>query len=171
MVLDRASPPIRTRAPGNATPTAGPYPGPEATPLRWPPRLRGSGPSALRPPTITLRPSYTPSIAGTPRPPGRPPAAPGAGRTTPAARRRCRRGHCHSPWRGAMQTWQQRTALRSSFLRRSRWTSRPGKPRRGPRGRQRSYAGFVVLALVSPVAMGYVYLLRRQSRARSPDSP
>jgi hypothetical protein len=152
------------------TPPVRPSPGPvEPTAIPAPSLAPSPGPSgqALTP-TITLRPTYTPATVGT--------ASPGAG--TPAATLAV----AGTPADGTGSTSQatataeltppvtataDRVAiLISTAVAQDKEAARSGTESGQPQ--QRSYGGFVALALLLMLSVCYLYLLRRQRRAGLP---
>ncbi|MHB1317316.1 MAG: hypothetical protein ACYCYF_01715 [Anaerolineae bacterium] len=180
VVLDPGKPFDPYPGPGEPTQTAVPYPGPEeptATVASATPQV---GASATAPrATITLRPTYTLSVAGTPRPLSGTPAAPSGPVTGPTPTSPSPAVPLEGPLSTAAAAGEPSqtsspTADRVAILI-STAVARDKQAGEGVTGalevRRRSYAGFAVLALCLLCLVGYVYLLRRQRRMRPPGTP
>lgn len=181
VVLDPGQPFDPYPGPEETPPLDEPYPGPEnptALPAASATPIPGASATAPRG-TITLRPTYTPFVAGTLTPlSGTPVAIPG----TPSE-------FVPTPSRAILQLEGTLTAemapeepsltssptadrvaiLVSTAVARDKLAAESATGDTG--APQRSYAGFFALALTLLCLIGYVYLLRRQRRMRTPDTP
>jgi hypothetical protein len=171
IVLDPTAPYDPYPGPGQTqTPPAGPSPGPgEPTAIPAPsltPSPRSSAEALL--PTITLRPTYTPATRGTGSPLAGTPSATLARFGMPAG------GTAGTPQATATgglapvatATADRVAILISTAVAQDRMAAGTGSESVQPE--QRAYGGFIALALLLLLLIGYVYLLRRQRRTHLP---
>jgi hypothetical protein len=158
--------------PEETPPPAEPYPGPgDPTPLPVATETPLSGPSAtpLRG-TITLRPTYTPFVAGTLTPLSSTPVTSIGPTSTPSGAVLPPEATV-TPAVAPDQLSRTPTADRVAILISTavaRDKQATANAVETGSAEQRSYAGFVVLAVMLLCLIGYVYLLRRQRRMRGP---